>query len=72
MLLSSLATFDIRLPLRDLLATLATCHALPAARAGDLASFIELTGDAEEVMLERRFREGERAPWARDGLWARV
>jgi hypothetical protein len=72
MLVSVLAT--LRLPLRvlpgELAAMLAICHALPAARAGDLASFIELTGDAADVMLERRFREGERAFWAREVvLW---
>jgi hypothetical protein len=75
---SSLAT--LVLPLRDLLgelaATLAMCHALLAARAGDLATFMALTGDAEVVMLERRFRVGERARWdwvrevvLREWLW---
>jgi len=73
MLVSSLAT--LRLPLRDRLgecaATFATYHALPAERVGDFASFMELTGDAEAVMLERRFREGERGLCVREegGLW---
>jgi hypothetical protein len=61
MLVSSLATFWTRLPLRDLgelAATLTMCHVLPAARAWDFASFIGLIGDAAEVMLERRFRGG--------------
>jgi hypothetical protein len=61
MLVSSLATFWTRLPLRDLgglAATLAMCHALPAARAGDFASFMGPIGDTVEVMLERCFRGG--------------
>ena len=36
------------------------CQALAAARAGDFASFIALTGDVAAVRLERRLRVGER------------
>jgi len=58
-LVSSLATF--KLPLRERAgecgtATLATYHAFPAEREGDLASLTALMGDAEAVRLERRLR----------------